>query len=683
MPSSLLDHLLRGQFNFLRPDPVEIHRVMPSIDERLPAPERIFLDDEDEEPLVGFPILMSRGLRSLDAMAGEYLQAEEAFQLAGHTREGFDTRAYGARWERYRNVFAQLLHNAVGSSFGAKYPDILFLHHSLFIAAYLRGIPKRMVRQDLTVGRDFGSDIKYQVFTKWANRVADLTAEVVHTLAATHGDDPEALDPKLFELMRDNVLIFTEEHISPDLSELSAFLNGYLKVDGRDLRQRLETLKEWHEKNLRNDAVLRSARRHLAEGQPGDPTTRLLTHPGYLSYLASHITYSASSFPSAKQIETWEKLLPRLKQFEILHALRKMIVQIQVEDGSYVCRDRSTNMTWVGGPPVLNLSPATRPIDFTSTWVVDPTVQRFGLVYDISDFSATITMLGRREKSAIENAFRTTFSLQRKINNLADAHRLRLEKYLGDGAFFSGRHAASLLIVAIHLQRFYSQALADGFPFNRGLRIALNFGEYRLLPLEGGPGEQTARYEFFGHGLVELARLTTGKKTQEIEELKNYLVTRGYKEKEVATFFEPLTRKSSDLVNKDEENRRFFAYINPNGTLINEGIVATENYLKRLDPFDQLHYAKDGRRGYIVVSLEQPSGEPLVTGVRKLGTGKFKGLDEMPIYEIVDGALWQPEDLQEIPVKDLSRALEKVFAATFTHRSLRKKTGPRPAVTKK
>ena len=103
----------------------------------------------------------------------------------------------------------------------------------------------------------------------------------------------------------------------------------------------------------------------------------------------------------------------------------------------------------------------------------------------------------------------------RKINRLASSLSLRLEKYLGDGAFYSGRNARRMLVVAIHLQRFYPQFLERDFPFKSGLRIAMNYGEYRLMPLEGGPSSGTARYEFFGHGLVELSRLSTAKKTQE------------------------------------------------------------------------------------------------------------------------------------------------------------------------
>lgn len=677
MTNFLLEHLSHGQFNFLRPDPAEIRRIVSSADERLPIPLRIFLEDDSASPLLGFPLMKSRGMRVLERALGEYLQAEEEFQFTARSRDAIDTKAYGARWERYRAMLAQVLKNSIGSSFGGRYPDIFWLHHSQFVASYFRGIPKRMLRKDLTVGREFGDEIKYRAYHRWIDRSIEAIYDVVHQLAVEFGDDETALFPGLLNLMRDNVLIFTEEHISPDLSELSSYFNGCLKIDGRDLRQRLAAVSAWHEQRLNHDTVLRGAVRHLLRVNPDGPGVNPLNSTGYLSYLANHAEYDQERFPTSEQISTWEALLGKLKEFEVLQALRRMMVPTEVDDeGALVSRDRSTNMTWVGGPPMLRLSPATRPIDFSSSWVVDPLIERCGLVYDISDFSATLSMLGRVEKKALENAFRTTYDLQRKINKLAASFNLRLEKYLGDGAFYSGRQTRNLLIVAIHLQRLYALALKQGFPFDRGLRIAINYGEYRLLPLESGPDEKIARYEFFGHGLVELARLTTGKKTQEIDDLKTYLVGAGYQEQAVTRFFEPVMRKSADLVNKDEESRPFYAYVNANKTMINEGIVATENLLTRLDPPEVLYYGKEGRRGYIVAPL--PTGDSrdnLVVGIRKLGNAKFKGLEERPVFELIDGACWGDlEKLQKIPTTNLMAALEKVFAATFTSRSTGKST---------
>lgn len=682
MAHSLLEHLAHGRFNFL--DPGEIRQIIPSAEERLPEPEKIYLEDETASPLVGFPVMVSRALKMLEGALGEYLQAEEESQFAARVREGFDTRAHAAKWERYRGLLAKVLRHAIGSSFGARYPDIFWLYHSQFVASYFRGVPKRMLRKDLSVGREFGDELKYRVFTRWIDRVIEATYDVVNQLAKEFGDEEDELFPSLLTLMRDNVLIFTEEHISPDFSELSSYFNGCLKIDGRDLRQRLAAVTEWHAASLKTDPMLQSAVKSLLGSAVDAAPAQHLNRPGYLRYLSSHVAYGATRFPSQEQIGIWEGLLVKLKEFEVLQALRKMMVPVEVDDESYVSHDRSTNTTWVGGPPVLRLSSATRPMDFMSSWVVDPLVQRFGVIYDISDFSATISMLGRAERAAIENAFRTTFNFQRKVNHLADSLHLRLEKYLGDGAFYSGRHPRNLLAVAIHVQRLYTLALKEGFPFDRGLRIAINHGEYRLLPLEGGPGETNTRYEYFGHGLVELARLTTGKKTQEVEEFKTYLIGNGYPESTVTRFFEPMMRESADLVNKEEESRPFFAYINANGTLINEGIVATEPFLKRLDKIGELYYGRDGKRGYIVIPFTDDARGRLNVGIRKLGVAKFKGLEQMPVYEIVDGSAWTDlARLQKVPTTDLLGALDKVFAATFTARAGKTTTKSRPAVARK
>ncbi|MEO1087212.1 MAG: hypothetical protein AAFY88_23505, partial [Acidobacteriota bacterium] len=319
---------------------------------------------------------------------------------------------------------------------------------------------------------------------------------------------------------------------------------------------------------------------------------------------------------------------------------------------------------WVGGPPVLHLSTATRPIDFAAPWVVNPMVKRFGLVYDITDFSATLSILGRSERSALENAFRMTVQFQRKIDLMAAELGLRLEKYLGDGAFYSSRRSLELLVLAIEIQRLYPKFVARGFPFDRGLRIAINHGEYRLLPLEREAGAFEPRYEYFGHGLVELSRLTTGKKTQQVDTFRTYLVSQGYPEQAVNKFFAPLMKRDAELVSKIDEARPFYAYINANRALINEGIVATEPLIQHLGDFSPLYYARQHGRGFIGTDIDGLGGESLRVGFRKLGGAHFKGLDPLTTFEIVDGADWDPAGLQKIPDQPLGAAIERLFNKT-------------------
>jgi hypothetical protein len=293
-------------------------------------------------------------------------------------------------------------------------------------------------------------------------------------------------------------------------------------------------------------------------------------------------------------------------------------------------------------------------------WVVDPRVERYGMIYDISDFSATLSVLHRAGNDSQEGAFLAMFRFQRRINRLAVSHRAKLEKYLGDGAFYSSREATNLLLCSIRLQRYYVEAVREGLPFDRGMRIALNFGPYRLIPMGGQPDEGE-RYEFFGPGLVELSRLTTGKATQEVDEVKTLLINQGYPEATVHRFFAPVAHKNVDVVDKKEEARSFYAYINQNGTLHNNGMVATGQFITQLDEETagiRLFRGLQGGRTYVVAEFDD-SGEKLPIGFRKLGMAHLKGLDKLPVYEVVDAAEFAPEALKEIPSSPLLAAIDR------------------------
>ncbi|MEL7058461.1 MAG: hypothetical protein AAGN46_00385, partial [Acidobacteriota bacterium] len=299
----------------------------------------------------------------------------------------------------------------------------------------------------------------------------------------------------------------------------------------------------------------------------------------------------------------------------------------------------------------------------------------FGLVYDLTDFSATISRLGRRERGALDQAFRLAAQFQRHIDRLAVALGQRFEKYLGDGAFYSSRQPHQMLAMAIGLQRLYPEFVSRGLPFDSGMRLALNYGEYRLLPLDGARGDEQ-RFEFFGHGLVELSRLSTGKKTQQLEAFKTLLVSNGYPEAAVNKFFAPMLRKDAELVSKVDERRPFYAYINQTNTLINEGIVVTEAFLDRLGDFRRLAYGRLEGRGFVAIEIADWNGAPLLVGLRKLGMASFKGLEPTPVFEVVDGGGWQPSDLRPIPRQPLLSSLERLFTRNMTAA-----TRPRETVT--
>ena len=656
--------MLQGPFNFLRPEPEEIRRLMPDLQRVLPMPRPIFLEDESATPLQGFPISLSRGMRELRAALKAYVLVEEAVQMAGLRRQAHDVKAHTRAWERYAALLSQAVENATISSYGRQFPAVFWLHHSLDVARLLKEVPKRILRQDTDLGRRYGDSVKYRILDRFLDRVLATSYDLVQRLAGATEELEEELFPRVLTRMRDNVLLFTEDYIGRDLGELGSYFTGSLGIDGRDLRKRLDDLARWHFEQLAADPGLRAVITQILRADPRD-SRDLLARPGYVSYLATLKAYDPARLLPPPLLQVWENLLLKLKEFELVHALRRLLVPVEVlPDGRILGRELPTGRAVPGGDLVL--SNATRPLDFMEPWVVDPRVERFGMIYDISDFSQTLSLLHRAGNDRQDDAFLAMFRFQRRINRLAVSHRAKLEKYLGDGAFYSSREATNLLLCSVHLQRYYVEAVREGLPFDRGMRIALNYGPYRLIPMGSRP-EEGERYEFFGPGLVELSRLTTGKATQEVDEVKTMLINQGYPEATVHRFFSPLSSKNVDVVDKTEELRRFYAYINRNGTLHNNGMVATGAFIAQLERelgFRPLFHGRDGDRAYVFLSLED-AGDSLSVGFRKLGMAHLKGLEKLAVYEIVDGADLDPAAFTEIRTGEgLAAAVEREFAKT-------------------
>lgn len=662
MTATPLLQLLQGPFNFLRPDMEEVRRLVPELERALPMPRPIYLEDEGSTPIRGFPILQSVGMETLRKSLAQFILAEENAQLAAARRDTFDRKSYALAWERYCALLGKAVENATISSYGRQYPAVFWLHHSLEIARLLKDTPRRIVRLDSEIGRRQGDAIKYRILDRYLDRVLSTTYEIVQKVAGATEEVEEELFPRLLTRMRDNVLVFTEDYIGRDLAELGSYFAGSLRVDGRDFRQRTEELARWHSDQLAADPELRSAVINLLRFDPKCDPRDLLIRPGYVSYLATLKSYNPFRLLPPQLVQVWESLLVKLKEFELFHSFRKGLVPVEIQNGTLVARETPGSRAGAAG---VRLSYATRPLDFLEPWVVDPRVERFGMIYDISDFSQILSLLHRAGTESQDDAFRKMFRFQRRINRLAMVHHVKLEKYLGDGAFFSCREASKLLVCSTLIQRLYEEALQEGFPFNRGMRIALNYGSYRLIPMGSGRPGDSERYEFFGPGLVELSRLTTGKGTQEIEEVKTTLINQGFSPLQVHDFFAPLSGKNVDVVDKNEESRRFYVYLNQNGTLHNNGMVATAPFIQRLEKETgarQLLRASDGERVYLLVEVED-AGAKVTVGVRKLGLAHLKGLEKLPVYELVDGRSLDLGTYMEIRDETLGSAIEREFAS--------------------
>lgn len=674
MSTTSFERLFLGSRTFLLPGADDFRLTLGEEIDGLPFPQRIFFKDEEATPVMGFPVLQTRSGMELRSELERAVLAEVEIETAMIKGANLSLRQQKTAWQGYRRLLRRALINSIRSSFGRGYESIFWLYHSIAISRVLKEVPRRLREVDSQIGKKYGPKIKYHVFNRLLDRILEENYDIAHQVAKELDEPEQGLFPKVLQRMRDNVLIFTEDHISPDLRELSDYLQGYLGVDAADFRTRFEALSTWSKEQVARDPDLRSLiQSFLGLGEVSD-AWNLLIRPGYVRFLSERPKYNSKKILTHDQVEIWESLLGRLKEFEILAGLRRFVVPVFERDGNLHCPAATLRGRKSKSKEVV-LSYSTRPMDFLSSWVVDPLVKRFGLIYDITDFSAIISMVRRSGDEEQDTSYRRIFGFQNRVDKLALAHKLQLEKYLGDGALYSGRHPTLLLAAAVRLQRFYRQALQEDFPFDRGLRIALNYGPYRLLPIQGTGSRR--HYEFFGHGIVELTRLVSGKSTHDLDDTKSFLLSSGYSPAEVERFFAPVSKRTSYRPDSPLRQGRFHASINASGVLINEGIAATSPFMTEVSSNEELVRVTGSHTekliSYVVCEVDDSAGT-VTMGIRQLGAARLKGLGDVVIYEIVDAERWGTPTFDLPTESNLLAALSAQFVATLQE----PKTDPQP-----
>lgn len=322
-----------------------------------------------------------------------------------------------------------------------------------------------------------------------------------------------------------------------------------------------------------------------------------------------------------------ENLSARLLEYFVVHQLRRTIMWMDTSPaGDNLAQSNGTTTTY---------SRAMRPMDFGRRGIVEPIVYRFGLVYDITEFTQTLGEVARGGKVEEQGSYLQMLEFQRELAKIARRHQLQFEKFLGDGAFYTSRRATRAANAAVEFQEFYAEMRARGFTFNKGMRVALNYGYYRLLPMQVAVDGAEIK-EFYGPGIVELSRLTTGKATKIIEEVQHLLIATGYDQMDVYRFFQPLLR-DVDTTEEMMQQREFFAYVNAHGNLVNEGIVASIPFLRELSD----ETTADGLKLYgLRARWANYVGFPAAVGgayigFRMLGAVSLKGIGNVEIAEIV------------------------------------------------
>jgi hypothetical protein len=623
-----------------------LEEIFPRAESVLPKPYKIFPADETQAPALGFPVADAPVLRELDAKLDRWLAEEVAWQ-AGRQQPAKEKAQLACT--AYMTQLLRLAENALMSNLLSDYHAVFWLAHSFDLSRQFSSIPRRVSTFDMQTGRTQGDAFKYRIFAKWTADTREAMGQLA-TKASPILDGEEQRGLQFFRLLTDDVLILTEEFIGPDLRELRSFVNGYLRRDFQAFRDSVERMREMALDLLQRDRTFRaSLGLFLATADQGIPMA-LLLDTRFQNFLFEQ--NAIQSAVTREDREQFQLIARRLREFAILNQLRRGITMMTVTpDKQIVSADKRATV----------YSRSTRPMDFGRPGVVDPMVHRFGLIYDISNFTETLGNIRRGGRKEEISSYRQMLLFQRKLDSIAGRHLLQFEKFLGDGAFYTTRRALRLIRAAVEIQRCYADVRRKGFAFNKGVRIALNFGYYRLLPMKGSGNERIT--EFYGPGIVELSRLTTGKANKEIEEFASFLLTHGYDSAKVQAFFAPLAR-GVDVIDHTQHAREFYSYVNASGHLVNEGIVASFPLLQELSnelltEGQQLFRLRAPWATYIGFAPSLSGLEYI--GVRLLGMVSLKGLDEVDIGEIVPFA---PGDVEATPIEGtepLVRAIRQEF----------------------
>ena len=563
MPRTLVSYLASQKRRW---NPIPESELMAVLDEHfeggwlLPAPYKIYSADENAPPGLGFPVARSGIFTSLGETLDGWLDAwiDE--------RNGKE-RAKPSRFlNDYANRIRSICENALLSNFLADYHGIFWLAHSCDVAATFSSITRKLARVGGTLGSTVGR-LQRTAYNEWAEAVRSTLSEVGQKLDGVLGGE-QVRGLELFDLFASNRLVFTMQEIDPDFRGVRLWLEGERHNHPESVFELLKLLEARTHELADADEGFRWALQSIG-WRIDDIDQFSMLDRSLRKFVAGHPSFGTRA--DAATLATLETMSEHLAAFEILDRLRRGVLWMEEVANGKIVEAGNENRAF---------SRSTRPLHFDKAGILDPLVHRFGMVYDLTEFTQT---LGEIAKAGVRKeilSYRQMFLFQKRLDRITSGHRLNFEKFLGDGAFYTTRKALRLVLAAIDLQEYYDLMAQRGFVFNRGIRIALNYGYYRLLPLNVGKPESESLVEFYGPGIVELSRLTTGKVSRDLDELRQYLINHGYEPAAVRRFFAPLERSSR---REERKERRHFAYIDEHGQLVNEGIVATSSLVEQLD----------------------------------------------------------------------------------------------------
>jgi hypothetical protein len=608
--------------------------LFPALAASLPAPFPIFSRDEERVVTWGYPILLSDGALKLRRDLESLVRVETQVRLRPQAIDEELKRTLAEARDRYLKSVSTTLENVFMNDYHRGLVDLFLLFHSQEVIRIITQLQFRTEDGRQTAGADHRfaiaavvADLLRRASLAAVNRLRELTQVQV----------TPALTPLLSIMCQDHLML-VEPRPPRELAQLGSYLNVRYRQSAEALasanRHVLERLAELVARQPEVGSLLRLA---VGSSLKLDRPESLL-EPRLLDAVRN-AALAEQLHLSALQMDLLRDLALRLKTFELLSALRRRIVPMQRQGGT---------LALTGASSATPIARTTRPYDFTAPGVVDSAVRRFGLIYDLSNFTTVLEEMRKEGRMAEERALQFMYVFQNRLEAIRLRRRLTFEKFLGDGAFYTSRRALRVIAAACEIQHVYEQLRVIGFPFNHGIRMALNFGVYRLLPMLH-PGIEAKRFEFFGHGIVELARLTTGKSAREVSDIAEFLVHAGYDPAEVDAFLAPLSSIRGGA--EAGATRRYTATIDAHGELVNEGIVVALPFLEELAlelELDRLAVVEaDGVR-WLLFPIDAGLPDTLYVGLRYLGVARLKGL---PHQELAEAAVWDalPQAVESLP----------------------------------
>jgi hypothetical protein len=614
--------------------------LFPVLASSMPAPFPIFNRDEEKVLTWGYPLLLSEGVLKLRRDLESLIAAEADHRLRSRAGGGNDRQRMMSYRDRYHKSISATLQNVVMNDYHRGLVDLFLLFHS---GEVMRALAK--VSQKLSGSRAGGSGVDSDGIRQ---AIATVIADLLRRAALTAVDNLKrlaevqvtpALTPLLGIICQDQLLLI-DSRPPQDILQLSSYIQArFRQKAGAIVAANNEVLDRLRDLVSRRSEVGNLLRMVVGAKLELDRPESLL-EPKLLDAIDA-AGLSAPLHLSIVQMDLLRDLGLRLKTFELLAALRRRVLPMQRQGTTLVLKGRSS---------VTPIAKTTRPYDFTAPGVIDSSVRRFGLIYDLSNFTTVLEEVRKAGRMAEERALQFMYIFQNRLEAIRLRRRLTFEKFLGDGAFYTSRRALRVIAAACEIQHAYEQLRNIGFPFNHGIRIALNFGVYRLLPMLH-PGFEAKRFEFFGHGIVELARLTTGKSTREVSDIAEFLIHSGYDPGEVDIFLSPLASARSGQ--EQISTRPYSATIDPHGELVNEGIVVALPFIEELEleiHMPKLSVVDFDRLRWVLFPVDPGLPDTLYVGLRYLGVARLKGL---PPEELAEAVVWTelPEEREEIPFK--------------------------------